>query len=274
MSLRNVCVVATALLAMAILTHGLTTTGMGGGFAFGAVQQQVEKTKSVQYVQTRTDHNKDGKAAPQEMRKVAILGGHQMREEVTVTTAGDPLPEGERWSTVPGKHIMIQNVKTGKAITLFPDERGYIVPLATLSLDADSGEIEEHEIEAAPKIDFYQRIREVPADKAMKLPDRTIGDEAAVGFQTVEKFERSGGTDTWTRTYWVDPETKLPVRIETTFRSTHKMMSGESEWVDSDIVFDAPLDETLFSTDPPEGYKNLASEDSRKDKAEKSDKEN
>jgi hypothetical protein len=53
---------------------------------------------------------------------------------------------------------------------------------------------------------------------------------------------------------WVDPDTKLPIRIEVEYRSTHPM-SGQSDWVVSDLIWDAPLDRSLFSTTPPEGYK-------------------
>jgi hypothetical protein len=45
---------------------------------------------------------------------------------------------------------------------------------------------------------------------------------------------------------------------------------ASSEWTQSDIVFDAPLDEALFSTDPPKGYKDLVPAQLRKNEIEKS----
>jgi hypothetical protein len=248
MSLRKVGAVAASLLAVALLAHSLAPTRATSGLAFGQVQEQVEKTKSVQYFQTRKVYIK-GKAAPEETqtRKVMILGSHQMREEVKTVTAGDPQPD---------EYIAIQNMKTGKTIDLYPDKKGYDVPQVIFGIDLNGG-VKKQKIEAAPQVDFYKRVREFPADRAQKLPDRTIGGKVAAGFQVVIKTERPAGTDTWTGTYWVDPETKLPVRIEYSNRGTGPMMA-DSETVRSDIVFDAPLDESLFSTDPPEGYRDLA----------------
>ena len=52
-------------------------------------------------------------------------------------------------------------------------------------------------------------------------------------------------------TVWVDPETKLPLRIDTVTRedgvTTTEITSG--------IIFDRPLDPALFVLKPPEGYK-------------------
>jgi hypothetical protein len=41
-----------------------------------------------------------------------------------------------------------------------------------------------------------------------------LGGKEVVGFFWEEKIERKKSTDTWKRTYWVDPNTKLPVRVE------------------------------------------------------------
>ena len=255
-SYRKVAAVAAALAVLALVAHWLTPAGGTAGLAFAEMQQCVNRTKSVQYLQTRQDFKGQKKTAPQETRKVKILGSHRMREEVTITTAGDPLPEGEIRLARPETYIMIQDMKSGKAITLYPDKKGYYIPHSVLGIDLNSGEVHEEKIEPAPEVDFYKRIREVPADKANRLPDRIIGGKGAAGFRIVEKVERPAGTDTWTKTYWVDPDTRLPVRIETTIRSTNPMM-GESDFVLSDIVFDAQLDEALFTTDPPEGYRDL-----------------
>jgi outer membrane lipoprotein-sorting protein len=269
MTLRNVGAIAAALLAMALFKYW-TTPELETGFAFGAVQKEVEKTKSVQYVQKRKD-SVDGRVRPEETRKVMIRGPHQMREEVETTSAGDPPPEGQiRLGAGPDKYTMVRNVKTGKTITLYPDKKTYSVPKLILGIDRDSGEIKESKIEPAPHLDFYQRIREFPSDSATKLPDRKINGRTAIGFQTVDKKKRRTGDDTWTRTYWIDPETKLPVRIEVVNVSVQGKSTVTSEFVKSDIIFDAPLDEALFSTDPPEGYKDSAPAEPRREELEKS----
>jgi len=47
---------------------------------------------------------------------------------------------------------------------------------------------------------------------------------------------------------WVDPQTRLPIRMEPIEQDK------KAPVVMSDFVFDQPLDPSLFSLDPPEGY--------------------
>ena len=48
---------------------------------------------------------------------------------------------------------------------------------------------------------------------------------------------------------WGDPETGLPVRVEMTLG-----MNGNMKVIFSDFVFNAPMDKSLFSIEPPAGY--------------------
>ena len=58
---------------------------------------------------------------------------------------------------------------------------------------------------------------------------------------------------TRSRTYWGDPETKLPRQIDIEYRSVDAENGGQAGTI-TNIVFDAHMDESLFSTDPPKGY--------------------
>jgi|GEM_PF-1247998 len=53
-------------------------------------------------------------------------------------------------------------------------------------------------------------------------------------------------------TVWADPESKLPIRIETVLKDAE---GNVSKGVTEDIVFDCKLDESLFSIKPPSEYK-------------------
>jgi hypothetical protein len=53
-------------------------------------------------------------------------------------------------------------------------------------------------------------------------------------------------------TVWVDPQTKLPLRIETTSKGEGGVTVTE---VYRDIVFDGPLDAAIFDMTPPDGYR-------------------
>jgi outer membrane lipoprotein-sorting protein len=112
-----------------------------------------------------------------------------------------------------------------------------------------------------PKIDFYETIRAVPANPVKQLSEQAIDGKRAIGFVFEQTHQSSRGVDTWHRTYWIDPTTKLPIRIEVTCSNPS---SGDSEWVKSDFVFDAAIDESLFNTDPPAEYTDLTAHKSPK----------
>jgi hypothetical protein len=74
------------------------------------------------------------------------------------------------------------------------------------------------------------------------IADREINGIKAKGFQTKGMFPAS---------IWVDPVTKLPLRVE-----YHVTVAGKpASIVMSGFVFDPPLDESQFSLVPPAGYK-------------------
>jgi hypothetical protein len=256
MSLRNVAAAVVALAVICSLTLWLAPSKSNGGLAFGQVQAQVERTKSVQYVETRQDRvstPKGDRAGPKTENRVMILGRYLERRETRVVQAGDKLENGAMWAAGPDHHISICDAEKGRLVGLDPEKKLFFVTEGTASISPDDGGIETRKIKPQPEVDFYDRIRRVPAEKAEKLPERSLDGKKVIGFRVEEKTERKRGVDTFTRTFWVDPQTKLPVRIEISFRSTDPFM-GRSDWVQSDFVFDAPLDRALFSTDPPAGY--------------------
>lgn len=257
MSLRNVAAVAAALGVIFVLTHWLAPHGSPGGLVLGDVQAQVAKTKTLQYVETRRDLSKQGQVEEEMIRRVKILGSHCKRDEVETIFPRDPAALKRR-GTPSEPYVMIDNVQTGKSISLWPQQNGYIIPQGTFGITSD-GEVKQEKIEPRPEVDFYKRFAQISIETAKRLADKTIDGRPAAGFQVIETAEAFGGTTTWTRNYWIDPKTKLPVRIETTIRSTSPTF-GDTDFVQTNFIFDQPLDEALFSTDPPEGYKDLAAE--------------
>ncbi len=203
-------------------------------------------SRTVQYTETRTNRLPDGRKIQGLIRRVKVLGRYRQREEMQ-HTPGDQ-PESGDSST----YVQIIDAKKGIHLTLWPDDKNYEYVKQILGI-SDKGEIVESKPEPQPQIDYYGRMRDVPVETATKLPDRYIDGKLAHGFELVKKVEQSEGTDTWTRKYYLDPQTKLPVRIEISLR-TNSPHRAESDWVKSDIVFDRPLDAKLFSTEPPDGY--------------------
>jgi outer membrane lipoprotein-sorting protein len=101
---------------------------------------------------------------------------------------------------------------------------------------------------------FYDLFRSIASRPVKTLPPRLIGGKMCVGFVVRNPMEGAPGLPQSPKaeiTVWVDPETKLPLRIDTVTRedgvTSTQIMSG--------IVFDRPLDPALFVLTPPEGYK-------------------
>ena len=101
---------------------------------------------------------------------------------------------------------------------------------------------------------FYDLFRSIASRPVKTLPPRLIGGKMCVGFVVRNPMEGAPGlpkSPEAETTVWVNPETKLPLRIETVTRedgvTLTEIMSG--------IVFDRPLDPALFVLTPPEGYK-------------------
>ncbi len=257
MSPRNLAIAAAVLFAvllMEVWPFSKTTRVL----AFAEVQGQIEATKSVQYTETRQDM--DGKShGPKTETRTMILGRYLERKEMKVLTPGDKLEGGAMWAQ-PAGGISIFDAKAGKDIFLDPKSKQFSKSEGTASFSPDTGKITTEKIQPMPELDFYKQIRDLLSGNAEKLPDRIIDGKRTLGYRFVEKQEEKFGkksfTNTSTRDIWVDPGTKLPVCIEGRFRSDHPMI-GATDYVMSDFIWDAPLDPSLFSTNPPEGYKEM-----------------
>jgi outer membrane lipoprotein-sorting protein len=95
------------------------------------------------------------------------------------------------------------------------------------------------------KIEFtgFGKLKHIAADQAEPFGKKNIGGIEAQGFRVQQRGE--------TLTVWVNPKTSLPLSIEQKFRA------GDFEVTTtlSDFVFDAKLDDALFSLELPAGYK-------------------
>jgi hypothetical protein len=243
---------AATLLVAAVLAIAFS----GGGsprLAFAQVLAQVDQAKTVQYLETRsTIPRGDEPRGPSTVTQVMILGRYHERKEVLAETAGEPLEPGHSW-TRSSRVVMISDLEHGKLVTLDPVRKTFHEVTTLLSISADDLKVSESKVTALPEANFYAQQRNLPDKPAEELPARELNGKRVLGYRFVEKHEGPGSVDTWTRTYWVDAETKLPMQVEVTMASTNPRM-GQSRWLLTDIVFDEPLDESLFSTDPPEGY--------------------
>ena len=130
-----------------------------------------------------------------------------------------------------GAMIEIWNQESGKLLFLNPAERtAQIMQLAQ------------------QKYDLYQFIHDYHDGHAKSLGHKNIAGRDTEGFEVHRASPVAGEPDsTWT--FWVDPDTQLPVQIE--ILADGKKQAG----VLRDIRFDVPMDDALFSMTIPTGYK-------------------
>jgi outer membrane lipoprotein-sorting protein len=107
----------------------------------------------------------------------------------------------------------------------------------------------------APALNFYEWFRSIAANPIKTLPPREIAGKRAVGFLVRnpiagEEAPQAEGPQPEI-TVWVDPQTKLPLRVEITTREEGGVTLTQ---ITSDMVFDRPLDPALFELTPPAGY--------------------
>ena len=107
-----------------------------------------------------------------------------------------------------------------------------------------------------PTLNLFEMFRSIAANPTKTLPPREIRGTQAVGFivhpRILESAPHQSNGFKPEITVWVDPRTKLPLRIETVFKEQGGITVTE---VHSDIVFDGPLDAALFDMTPPDGYR-------------------
>ena len=92
-----------------------------------------------------------------------------------------------------------------------------------------------------------------PNDFLLMLRGRRDGSEEDLGKRELDDgqiahgFHMKQGSKDWT--VWADPESGLPIRVELSWG-----VFGAMTIVMSDFAFNIPVDESLFSLEPPEGY--------------------
>ncbi|MEJ7637190.1 MAG: sigma-70 family RNA polymerase sigma factor [Singulisphaera sp.] len=155
-----------------------------------------------------------------------LLNG-KPRQSMRILVSGPTLVRSEFDD---GQGYSVTDLKTRKSLLVRAKERRVIV-------------LEGVAFQVPEQMNFYSFFRDLAKNPKKTLPGRRVDGKPAVGFVVIVNG-REG-------TVWVDPESKLPVRVE------HISMEGKDEvkQVMSDIAFDRPLDESLFRMTPPGGYK-------------------
>jgi hypothetical protein len=221
--------VAAALVAVIALAVALKvgTTSV----TYANVLERIAQTQTVRYTLTRTSAFE-----PPQVIRYFVRGRYQQRQEHLGADGAIAM-------------IAISNLQTGDYACLDPRTKQCQILRRNRSIDLETGEVEVQEITPAPDADIYRTIREIPPDALPTFSERDLDGTSVIGFYQ----EKEVGVYLRKTTYWVDVETMLPVRIDSSATSTNPMW-GSFEFVQSDFVFDEYLSPDLCSTEPPEGY--------------------
>jgi len=141
---------------------------------------------------------------------------------------------GEQMPSAPiiGGQIWIIDTDKGKALILDTVKKtGKVYPAKREMLDT---------------YDAFRNFRDRVDFSVEEIGNRQIGDKQAIGFKLKKENKNREII------VWADPKTKLPILMEETYENAEGQIM---QHVITDIVFDAELDESLFSLRLPEGYK-------------------
>ncbi len=150
-----------------------------------------------------------------------------------------------RESIFPLSSDSVTNPKSGKQVA-FDNIRKKRLLIKTFSQDSRKSE---------PKLlermqdDVISYLISIPERDVTALGTKSIDEKPVVGFR--QAYEMNGGEVR--KDFWIDPATKLPVHIEERFFEKDSD-SPSSYGLYSNFVYNEPLDGSLFSTDPPEGF--------------------
>ncbi len=211
--------VAKLVLACAVLVALLVVLTLPGGqrqLAFAKVVEEVQQTRSLSF---RTKSQGPGSPVEDEMRLVILPNG-KIRSDNS-------------------KGYSIQDIKARKMITVERESKTVHI-LEGFSPPGPS----------VGDLNLYEMIKNIRKDAVKRLPDEEIDGRNAIVFRVdVKELPKSSKTAAWK--VWIDPSTKLPIRLEVTAEDEN---GKPVRCVMYDIEFDRPFDPSLFSFKPPEGY--------------------
>jgi outer membrane lipoprotein-sorting protein len=173
-----------------------------------------------------------------------LRDAHTIVYRATSTLEGEPKAVGSMkvrlFYRVPGLMRVETDIAGGAAVSILDGARGRMVILDAAKKSAIVLEnVKPPEDLAAQTV---EELRNLPGKDGKPAGRERIGDVDAEGYRVEER----GGTIV----AWVDPKTRLPVRIDVDQTVADKRVRATL----TDFQLDPPLDDALFRADPPEGY--------------------
>ncbi len=201
--------------ALVLAILAITTLRGGSSNAFAQVMEQIRKATSWSYVSTTMT------AGQAFTTKTYFKDPGRMRMDFEIEVLGKS-----------GTSTSIIDINQKKLITIIPLTKQCLI----FDLTGDMAPAQQEGM-----MDIFQDLRRLSDSGAQAIGTREIDGVEAIGFQT----SQNGNS----YVIWADPDDKRVLLVE--FENQNmKGMRGTL----SDFNFDAQLDDSLFSLDPPEGY--------------------
>ncbi len=217
MRLRTMLAVAAALVIVfgSVSFWGLHSRG---SMAFGEVLKNVLSVHTVQFKGTATV-------------QIPKLGTRTVTSETIIVE-----PDRMRQTTLPsegmpGGMVMIWDYSQGRCLSLDPtNKRAMMMEMSNMPAEQKSGNL-------------LEQFRQFDEKAGKPIGEKEIAGRLTQGFKV--------GAPPMEMVIWADIQTRLPVEIETTMKMG---MMPATTMIMTDFVWDAPVDESLVSLTPPEGY--------------------
>ncbi len=216
-----------AVFVLTITSVALFFRGGGAAFAFADFAAPILEAKTVKCKMTI---EMKGPPARTMTSEVMVLDGFRMRQVMELPDMPE-LPDKT-------KVVTIEDSRQGKSLLLVPASKTATVRTATKNRKdktPESGSL-------FTVLRLFQLVEEKPdAVEHESLGEKEIDGRKVVGFHI--------SSPVGDLILWGDPETGLPVRVETT-----SGIEGSVKATFTDFAFNVDLDESLFSLEPPAGY--------------------
>jgi len=184
----------------------------------------------------------------------AFMTVHQFNDSINgiILSPGDLSPNVHRRKTVtwkisiPDKAIIIQGVALEPYFVrlLLADGKVWLLDrrkkqVVLMNPSKKTAKITFIENQPPDIYEALSNFKNMPQLSSEYIGQRQIAETQAIGFRAPFGQDQT--------TFWVDPETQLPISIE--FLVTNEWGQTKPAFIWSDIVFDVELDRTLFSFD-------------------------
>ena len=254
--------------------------------AFAQVKERIERVRTVEFIERRFETLPDGVEGgqfppgvkPRDLARKRVAKLEQalatasaeekaeiesklslIRQMLKETKAGESLPTIGR-VRIKGKTMRrkdgifpfetesIRNAETGESVDFNRQQKSVSRFTKHIIFDQKTGKRSESAVSFDPAVDFFQAFRNVPSE-AQNIGTKQFSGRLAIGYRTSSEIV----SGTITRTYWIDKQTTLPVKIVNTFISSQDE-NYATRLEQTEFKFDAPIDEAIFGTATPEGY--------------------